>query len=75
MLQSPNIQILNHYMKASGFVNESVFVTGSFKCYIMLFSGNLTWSHPSTPRNVNNVEQYTFVTLVWKFDTPTPIVL
>ena len=44
---------------------------GPFKCYVMLFSWKLD-PHPP-PRNANNIEHYTFVTLFSrKSDTPTP---
>ena len=42
---------------------------GPFKCYVMLFSWEF-YPHPP-PRNANNVEPYTFVTLFsGKADTP-----
>ena len=48
-----------------------VITKGPFKCYVMLFSWKLD-PHPP-PRNANNVEPYTFVTLFSrKFDTPHP---
>ena len=44
---------------------------GSFKCYVTLFFCKLD-PHPS-PRNANNIEHYTFVTLFsGKSDTPHP---
>ena len=44
---------------------------GPFKCYVTLFSREFD-PHPP-PRNANNVEAYTFVTLFsGKADTPTP---
>ena len=44
---------------------------GPFKCYVTLFFCKLD-PHPP-PRNVNNIEHYTFVTLFsGKSDTPPP---
>ena len=44
---------------------------GPFKCYVTLFSWKLD-PHPP-PRNANNIEHYTFVTLFSrKSDTPHP---
>ena len=44
---------------------------GPFKCYVTLFFWKLD-PHPP-PRNANNIEQYTFVTLFSrKGDTPHP---
>ena len=44
---------------------------GPFKCYVALFSRKLD-PHPP-PRNANNVEYYTFVTLFFgKLYTPPP---
>ena len=44
---------------------------GPFKCYVTVFSWNLDPHQP--PRNANNIEPYTFVTLFsGKFDTPPP---
>ena len=44
---------------------------GPFKCYVTLFFCKLD-SHPS-PRNADNIEHYTFVTLLsGKYDTPPP---
>ena len=45
---------------------------GPFKCYVTLFFWKLD-PHPP-PRNPNNIERYTFVTLLSrKSDTPTHI--
>ena len=45
---------------------------GPFKCYVMLFFGKSD-PHPP-PRNANNIEHYTFVTLFLENLTPpTPI--
>ena len=43
---------------------------GPFKCYVTLFFGKLD-PHPP-PRNVNNIEHYTFVTLFPENMTPPP---
>ena len=43
----------------------SVWNKGPFKCYVTLFSWKLDPHQP--PRNANNIEPYTFVTLFfWK---------
>ena len=53
------------------FLIRSTFM-GAFKCYVTLFFWKLD-PHPP-PRNANNIEHYTFVTLLSrKSDTPTPI--
>ena len=51
--------------------NIRLCVLGPFKCYVTGFFGKF-YPHRS-PRNSNNVETYTFVTLFsGKFDTPHP---
>ena len=48
-----------------------IFCKGPFKCYVTLFFWKLD-PHPP-PRNANNIEHYTFVTLFSrKSDTPHP---
>ena len=48
---------------------RSVSAKGPFKCYVTLFFGKLD----PPPRNANNIEHYTFVTLFpRKSDTPPP---
>ena len=45
---------------------------GPFKCYVTLFSGKLTPTHPP-PRNANDIEPYMLVTLFpGKFYTLPP---
>ena len=58
-------------LRSGGGGGMTISYKGPFKCYVMLFSWNLD-PHPP-PRNANNIEPYTFVTLfLGKIDTPHP---
>ena len=52
-------------------IHEVLYTKGTFKCYVTLFFCKLD-PHPP-PRNANNIEHYTFITLFsGKSDTPHP---